>query len=339
MTDDTTHDRVELEHDRSNERIDVIVDGDHFTTYQYASDDPVLSKPILQPIVSEDGGIVTRGYPLAPRPGERVDHRHHTGHFFTYGVDPGIAGVNFWGVYDEIEPDEEQTKGRIVLDEIETVGGGDDGELVVRHTWERGDGTAILLERTAFRFGSTDTGRYIDRQTTLSAADDVVPMPDDKEGMLGLRVARSLELPATEADLPPTEVVGQDGKPTTATGDVAIDPTGDYLSATGETGLDVWGTRAKWMRLDGTVDGDAVAVTIMDHPENPGFPTYWHARGYGLFAANPLGQAVFTDGAERMDFAIEPGEPATFRYRIDIDSAVPDANALDQRHRMWANES
>ena len=46
---------------------------------------------------------------------------------------------------------------------------------------------------------------------------------------------------------------------------------------------------------------------MLDHPSNPGFPTYWHARGYGLFAANPMGEKIFTDGKKELNVAIEPG--------------------------------
>ena len=53
-------------------------------------------------------------------------------------------------------------------------------------------------------------------------------------------------------------------------------------------------------------------------PGNPGYPTYWHARGYGLFAANPLGQKELSDGKDTLNFAIEPNKSATFKHRIYI---------------------
>src|SRR3989442_11814525 len=42
----------------------------------------------------------------------------------------------------------------------------------------------------------------------------------------------------------------------------------------------------------------------------------WHARGYGLFAANPLGRKAFTNGKEQLNFRLGPGESTTFRHRI-----------------------
>lgn len=93
---------------------------------------------------------------------------------------------------------------------------------------------------------------------------------------------------------------------------------GDYLSSEGGTGKGVWGTRAKWMKLHGELEGAKVEIVIMDHPDNVGYPTYWHARDYGLFSANPLGQAVFSKKKESLNFALIKGESVTFRYRMLI---------------------
>jgi hypothetical protein len=74
------------------------------------------------------------------------------------------------------------------------------------------------------------------------------------------------------------------------------------------------------MRLSGNKDGENISVTIIDHPKNPGYPTYWHARTYGLFAANPLGEAVFTKGEKQLNFSLDKGESVTFKYKIAIKS-------------------
>jgi hypothetical protein len=65
-----------------------------------------------------------------------------------------------------------------------------------------------------------------------------------------------------------------------------------------------------------------VTIVILDHPRNPGYPTYWHARGYGLYAANPLGRKVFSNGKEELNFTLLPNQKATFRYRILILSEI-----------------
>ena len=98
--------------------------------------------------------------------------------------------------------------------------------------------------------------------------------------------------------------------------------TGDYLSSENITGEEVWGTRAKWMKLFGEIEGESVAIFIYDHPDNVGYPTYWHARGYGLFAANTLGQKAMSKGENELNFKLEPGQSTTFKYRVAIFSGA-----------------
>jgi hypothetical protein len=57
-------------------------------------------------------------------------------------------------------------------------------------------------------------------------------------------------------------------------------------------------------------------LLVLDHPKNPGYPTYWHARGYGLFAANPLGQAALSNGKETLNLTLQPKASTTFRHRL-----------------------
>jgi hypothetical protein len=94
--------------------------------------------------------------------------------------------------------------------------------------------------------------------------------------------------------------------------------TGNYFSSEGLTGLDVWGKRARWMELSGSIANENISLVICDHPKNPGYPTYWHARGYGLFSANPFGVKDFTDGKEELNFSIPARGSTTFRYRVVI---------------------
>jgi hypothetical protein len=103
--------------------------------------------------------------------------------------------------------------------------------------------------------------------------------------------------------------------------------TGRYRSSEGKVGEEVWGTRARWMVLTGIVQGEPVTLAILDHPQNYGHPTHWHARGYRLFAANPLGQAAFAPEKatgndkppiNQKKLTLEPGQAVTFRHRILI---------------------
>ena len=93
---------------------------------------------------------------------------------------------------------------------------------------------------------------------------------------------------------------------------------GNYRSADGVEGKEVWGTRCRWMKLSSEIKGEPVSIVIIDNPENVGYPTYWHARAYGLFAANPLGQKIFTKGKKELNFSLKKGESVTFKYRLVI---------------------
>jgi hypothetical protein len=90
------------------------------------------------------------------------------------------------------------------------------------------------------------------------------------------------------------------------------------------------------MKLAGEVNGEKVAIVIFDHPNNAGYPTYWHARGYGLFAANTLGQKVFSKGAEEMNFSIGNGETATFRYRLAVFSEDPTVDEIEKMAKEFS---
>jgi hypothetical protein len=88
--------------------------------------------------------------------------------------------------------------------------------------------------------------------------------------------------------------------------------------------------------LTGTVEAEPVTLAILDHPANPGHPTYWHARGYGLFAANPLGQGGFTDGKQRMNLTLDAGKTVMFRHRILVLSGTASPDRIESDYRTFA---
>jgi hypothetical protein len=311
---------VELRTDASARRVDVLVDGAPFTAYLYRES---LKKPVLHPLRTAAGTPVTRGFPFDPTPGERTDHPHHAGLWFNYG---NVNGLDFWNNSDAVPASDAPRMGTVRHRALRTVRNGrGEGVLEVTHEWVDHRGTPLLREDVRFVFRADARSRAVDRFTTLTALEAPVAFPDDKEGMLGLRVARGLEQPEpAPAPAAREEAAGSDV------------PAGRYLSAEGREGDDVWGTRARWTALSGSVGGEAVTITIFDHPRNPGFPTYWHARGYGLFAANPLGQRVFSDGREALDLRLAPGDSVTFRHRVLILSGTPARERLEAEYVRFA---
>src|SRR5260221_13660672 len=188
----------------------------------------------------------------------------------------------------------------------------DQAESEVDDDWISGKQQLILKEHTRFVFRGGANFRSIDRVTALQALDEKVVFHDDKEGVLGMRVARALEAPSDK----PEGFTDSNGP---ATAVPKLDNTGVngvYLTSEGKKGDAAWGTRGRWCNLSGQVGDEAVTITILDHPANPRFPTYWHARGYRLFAANPLGQKDFTNGIHELNFILASNQSVTFRHRI-----------------------
>jgi hypothetical protein len=311
--------------DKSSERkVDVMVDGRLFTSFCWPGN---VFKPVLFPVYTSEGTVITRGFPLAPREGESTDHAHHVGIWLNYG---DVNGVDFWGngSSGSLNP-----RGGIIKHlNIEKMSDDSDEALIISNeSWVDSTGNEMLSEKTEYHFSGKGSARIIDRITTLTATGGDMKFNDTKEGMFGIRVARQLQLP-TQEDITLQE---KQGGTTTVKAQGAGDITGNYRSSEGITGEAVWGTRAKWMDLFGRIGDEVISITVCDHPDNPSYPTYWHARGYGLFSVNPFGAKDFTQGKELVNFAIPAGKSATFRYRVIVNSG---ADLTDAEINAFADE-
>ena len=310
-------------------RVDILVDGKPFTSYIYPTN---VQKPVLYPLRSARGTVITRGFPLEPRPGERGDHPHHVGAWFNYG---NVNGIDFWGNSYAMPKENAPRLGAIVHRAIKkTMSGKDRGELTVAADWVLHDGSTILREDTQFIFRAAPEMRAVDRITTWSALDKRVVFNDTKEGAFAIRVARALEHPSKEAET----FLDAKGNPTKVPKLDNTGVTGLYRSSEGKTGDDVWGTRARWVMLTGTVENEPVTLAILDHPKNLNHPTFWHARGYGLFSANPFGQKDFTKGKEELKFTLEPKQSVTFRHRILILSGTASPEQVEAQYQRFVKE-
>lgn len=305
-------DRIQLVPNEQAHRVDVTIDGKPFTSYVF---DPARKKPFLYPLRSAAGNVVTRGYPIEPRPNERTDHPHHIGLWFNYG---SVNGLDFWNNSDAIPAARAPRMGTIVHKRIvSATGGSNKGELNVEADWVDSTGKVLLKDESRYVFRGDATSRSIEHTTRLTAAKETVVFGESKEGLLGIRVARSLELP------------GKDSPPGV---------TGNYVGSDGKTGDDVWGTRGPWTMLRGKVGDEDVTLAILDHPSNPGFPAYWHARPYGLYAVNNLGQNAFDPKQPERKTTIQPGESLTFRHRVLILHGTADAARIAAEHKTFAAE-
>ena len=283
---------------------------------------------MLWPVVSPGGNEVTRNFPLRNKEGERVDHPHHVGIWLNYG---DVNGLDFWNNSDAIEAEKLDGYGTIRHQKVEEIKVGKEGLLITTSIWKDNSGKTLIDERTQFKFIATERVRIVDRKTTLTAKSDKVTFTDNKEGMFAIRVTRELELPNDKA----LKVSDAHGNVISVDSPDNSNVTGNYLSSEGIEGEEVWATRAKWMKLYGEINGEKVAVVIFDHPRNVGYPTHWHARTYGLFAANTLGQKVFSKGDMELNFALNKDESVTFRYKLAVFSGDPTVQEIEKLSKSF----
>jgi len=297
-------------------KIDVMIGGKLFTSYlwQIDPDKPMLAKgrklvkPVLFPVNTPSGTMVTRGYPLIKVEGESQDHPHHMGVYFTVDINQ----EKFWG---------NSTKALPAIKHIKVTGmngGAGRGTLSTISHWVGSDGRVMLEEQREMIFHADAQDAYaIDFSIYLKAMDQEVVFGDTKEGMMAIRVAPWLK-----------EEKGG---------------TGRYLSSNGaETEKNVWGRRAQWMSLQGKKDGKTYGVTILNHPTSTNYPTFWHARGYGCFTANPLGQGAFerqlkVPGAKNLNLTLDPGEKACFKHRMIIFEGPRSKAQMDRAFAAYAD--
>jgi Methane oxygenase PmoA len=293
---------------KGENKIDISIGGKPFTSFLYPDS---LEKPVLYPVHAANGTVVTRGFPLNPQPGDPNDHPHHIGIWFNF---ENLNGLDFWNNSYAIAANKKHLYGWIKTDRIIKTSGGNTGILSYHANWTNQQNKVLAEETTSFEFSGTAHQRIIDRITTIKA-DTTLLFTDAKDGLLGIRLAHALQIPTNKDQ----KFTDDKGNVTIVKGGTDTIANGNYLSSTGKTGDEVWSTRAVWCKVFGKIKADSVSVVIIDHPANTNYPTFWHARGYGLFAANPLGEKIFTNGQSFKNLQLKKGESVSFRYRIIID--------------------
>ena len=302
---------VKMVKEPGQNKVTVLIGNKIFTNFLYPDS---IEKPVLYPLFTANGTMVTRGFPLEPKPGEPTDHPHHLGLWLNF---ENVNGLDFWNNSYAIPAAKKHLYGWIKTDSLLEIKNGKTGILSYHANWVNQNKEVLLEEKTRFEFSGNDHRRIIDRVTTLTAKQDVL-FKDAKDGLLGMRLAQELQIPAKETQ----KFKDDKGNETTVNAGEGQVANGNYLSSEGKTGDDVWSTRAAWCIVYGKINNDSVSIAIMDHPQNPNYPTYWHARGYGLFAANPLGENIFTNGRVAKNLQLQKGQSVTFKFRIIIDENI-----------------
>lgn len=238
------------------------------------------AKPVLWPIIGPGGRELTRGYPMREATAkEKQDHIHQRSFWFTHG---DVNGVSFW--------DENPGHGDIVHREFLEVQGGETAVIVTRNDW-MGKGERQCEDVRRLVIGGDADRRWIDVDILVGAPDREVVFGDTKEGSFGVRVAGSMRVELKEG--------------------------GKIVNAEGLTDDAAWGKRSPWVDYSGPVDGERLGIAILNHPSSLRFPTYWHVRTYGLFAANPFGVHDFERSADQNGaLKLARGESFRLRYRV-----------------------
>ena len=287
------------ERDHSARRVDVRLDGQGRTSLHYGDE---WDKPFLHPLSTPSGVTVTRGFPLAPLPGESQDHAWHRGVIWGHGL---INGHDFW---------REQGRDKTArLRPAAPPSGRIEGETaIVEAVTEMlpPSGPPIGTCRQIYRLEQTADGLLIDAAITVQAdRDQSLTFGDTEDGGFGFRF---------------DDVFRQDRG-------------AKLLNSDGLIGSEnIWGKRARWVQYSTSISSKPASVTIFDHPSNFRHPTYWHARDYGLCAANPFGLHDFLgDPAQDGSHTVDADGEMLFRYRVLIADGVTPEPDIERIFTAW----
>jgi hypothetical protein len=261
--------------------VPIRLDGQEVTTY-HAAEGP---KPYFYPINGPGGRRFTRSYPMKQVEGEDRDHPHQRSFWFTHGA---VNGFDFWASDPLNKPNPKfgsikETSRKILADSKRL------GVLRTTDDWLGPDGKKVCEDERTVLFAGTGDLRIIDFDITIKATASPVTFGDTKEGMFGLRVPSSMDVKRKQG--------------------------GKITNAEGITDNDAWGKPSPWVDYTGPVEGKTAGIAILNHPESFRYPTTWHVRDYGLFAANPFGWHDF--GMKKSgEHTIPSGASIRFRYRV-----------------------
>lgn len=279
---------------RDNGRcVNVWIDRHEFTRYDYTS----FRKPIFYPVYGPQQIPMTRNFPMKKVDGEADDHPHHKSVWLGHEIN----GVDFWA----------EKGGEVKLQSM-AVNQSSASFSAMHHWIESESGKIIVKDRVVARFSGRQHQRIIDYQIQFSAADQAVVFEDTKEGFFAVRVHPSLRH-ITDPKRGVHHV------------------TGSMLNSNGDRGSGIWGKHAKWVCYHGQIEGRPCGIAVFDHPDNLRHPTTWHARDYGLLAANPFGISYFQNAQRGSgNHSLSPGKELNFKYRLLLIGGQPTPEMLDQ---------
>jgi hypothetical protein len=239
--------------------------------------------------LSVQGVNLLRGYPVTPKDGEPADHPHHTGLYFCFGE---VNGKEYW------------SKLPITPKSVRKEQGPAYARIVAENAW--GEDLAETQDVLVLNAGADIV---MDWTITLKASGGPVVFAKDikmaKEGAFAARLTK--ELSFAKGDAP----------------EMILDAKGDR----GEKAARANGS--PWVDYSGTVDEKKVGISIMNHPASFRYPSDWHVRAYGLFAANPW--------IIKGENAIQKGESLTLKWRVYVHGGDAAAGKVADVFAGYAN--
>jgi len=296
---------------RLPDRVRIEIGGRLFSEYIFTG----AKRPYLYPVLSADGTEMTRDFPMKEPAGEDHDHPHHRSLWFAHSI---VKGIDFW---NEGKAGGSGPKGTIVHDSLAETTSGAVGIIRAGDRWLGPDGALVCTDDTTIRVRGTPDGRILDYEVTVHAlAGEPLVFGDGKDGTMALRLAQWMTMPHKyqNRDLPGA---------------------GHFVTSTGQLDGAAWGKRADWCDAFAPRGGKTYGVAIFDNPGNLRHPTWWMARDYGLFGANPFGQHDYEnlkDNPHAGDYTIPAGGALTLRYRFLFHEGDPQAARIAERYLDYA---
>ena len=275
------------------DRIEVSIGEELFTAFNFKE----TTKPYLYPVHGPGQIRMTRDFPMKETAGEANDHPHHKSIWIGHEVNE----IDFWTC---------RSGEKIVVAEEPTI----DAKLsciTANSNWTAANGKVTCSDTTQWTFGANEKARWIDCTFSLIASEGPITINDTKEGTVAIRTHPDLRL-----------------KPDLKRGVKEV--FGNAFNSQGTKGHDVWGQSAAWVAYCGMVASKPASIVILDHPGNFRHSTTWHARDYGLVAANPFGLHDF----QRMEkgagaVKLLKGQSITLRYRFLFFGEIVDAKTAE----------
>ncbi len=293
-------------------RARITLGGKLFTEYRWTG----KLGPFFAPVLLEGALPMTRAWPVdKARKGEAKDHPHHRSLWLAHG---DINGLDFWSGQDG---------SHVVQTSIRRLapGGKTQGEtpgktqgIQTRNDWLDGQGRLVCRDERTMTFGQVGQNRILDLDIRVQASEGPLHFGETKEGTMAIRMNPRLRLRGKVAK-------------------------GQALNSEGVTGAAVWGKRARWVAYQAPLLPKdrknpkkqlMAGLALFDHPDNLGYPCHWHARDYGLLAANPFGSQSF-GGKQSKGFTLAKGKTLRLRYRFVFFHGAAKKATLDLSFRRF----